>query len=79
MDFRRDYAWLALAGYLALALAVPALTPAPEQDFALPPIAPLVLADNSADEAMMLPLRLQASAALSELQTAATPTVASAN
>jgi hypothetical protein len=72
MDVRRKYGWLVLAGYLSLALAIPALTPAPDEDFSLPPIAPLVLADNSADEAMMLPLRLQASAALHELQAAST-------
>ena len=67
----RQYGWLVLAGYLSLALAIPALTPAPEtdaMDIWLPPIAPLVLADNSADDAMMQPLRQQASAAMQALQ-----------
>jgi hypothetical protein len=68
MNARRKYAWLILAGYLSLAAAVPMLTPAPQQDFALPPIAPLVLAENSEHETMMLPLRQQASAALGALQ-----------
>lgn len=65
---RRQYAWLVLAGYLSLAAAVPMLTPVPQQDFALPPIAPLVLADNSEHDTMMLPLHQQATKALSELQ-----------
>ena len=64
---RRKNAWLVLTGYCALALAIPALTPAPEID-AWPPIAPLVLADNFADDAMMLPLRQQARAAMHALQ-----------
>jgi hypothetical protein len=72
MDLRRKYAWLALAGYFSLALAIPALTPAPRNEFSLPPIASLVLAENSAeDDAMMGPLRAQASAALHDLQAAA--------
>jgi hypothetical protein len=75
---RRQYGWLVLAGYLSLALAVPALTPAPETDAWLPPIAPLVLADNSADDAMMQPLRRQASAALQALQSTGTRTTATA-
>jgi len=70
MQVRRPYAWLVLAGYLSLALAIPALTPALPEPDALPPIAPLLLADNSDDEAMMLPLRQQASAAMHELQNA---------
>ena len=65
---RRQYGWLVLAGYLSLALAIPALTPAPETDAWLAPIAPLALADNSADDAMMQPLRQQASAAMQALQ-----------
>jgi hypothetical protein len=65
---RRQYGWLVLAGYLSLAAAVPMLTPAPQQDFALPPIAPLALADNFESDAMMLPLRQQAGAALHALQ-----------
>jgi hypothetical protein len=69
-DVRRKYGWLVLAGYLSLALAIPALTPVADAIHAPPP-APLLLADNSADEAMMRPLRLQASAALRELQAAA--------
>ena len=69
MQVRRSYAWLVLAGYFALALAIPALTPVPEQDFSLPPIAPLVVADNPVpDDAMMQPLRQQANAALQALQ-----------
>ena len=67
-QIRREYAWLVLAGYLSLALAIPALTPALPEAAALPPIASLVLADNSADDAMMLPLRQEASAALQALQ-----------
>jgi hypothetical protein len=68
MDLRRDYAWLALAGYLTVALAVPMLTPAVSEIDPLPPIMPLVLADNSDTEAMMAPLRQQANAALHSLQ-----------
>jgi hypothetical protein len=69
MQVSRKYAWLVFAGYLSLALAIPALTPAlPEAD-ALPPIAPLLLADNADDDdAMMLPLRQQAHAAMQALQ-----------
>jgi hypothetical protein len=73
---RRQYGWLVLAGYLSLAAAVPMLTPAQQQDFALPPIAPLVLADNFENDAMMLPLRQQASAALHALQTSSARDVA---
>jgi hypothetical protein len=65
---RRQYGWLVLASYLSLSAAVPMLTPAPQQDFALPPIMPLMVADNSESDAMMLPLRQQASAALHALQ-----------
>lgn len=65
----RKYAWLVLAGYFSLALAVTALTPVPVVGDALPPIAPLVLADQSDDDAMMLPLRRQATEALRALQT----------
>ena len=68
MDQRRTYGWLMLAGYLGLALAMPALTPAvPEQEF-WPPIAPVVMSETSADEAMMQPLRAQANAAMRALQ-----------
>jgi hypothetical protein len=70
---RRQYGRLVLAGYVSLALAVPALTPAPDtdaMDIWLPPIAPLVLADNSTDDAMMQPLRLEANAAMRALQRA---------
>ena len=70
-DVRRRYAWLVLAGYCSLALAIPALTPAPQTDEWLRPIPPLVLADNSDDDAMMLPLRQEASAAMRDLQAAA--------
>jgi hypothetical protein len=65
---RRQYGWLVLASYLSLAATVPMLTPVPQQDFALPPIMPLLVADNSESDAMMLPLRQQASAALHALQ-----------
>ncbi len=66
---RRSYAWLVLAGYFCLALAVPALTPVPDEDFSLPPIAPLVVADSPVpDDAMMQPLRQEANAALQALQ-----------
>jgi hypothetical protein len=71
MQVRRKYAWLVLAGYLSLALAIPALTPVPPEADALPPIPPLVLADNAVpDDAMMLPLRQEASAAMHALQQA---------
>jgi len=66
MQVRRTHAWLVLAGYCCLALAIPALTPVPERD-ALPPIPPLVLA-NDDDDAMMQPLRIQANAAMHALQ-----------
>jgi hypothetical protein len=69
MDTRRKYAWLALAGYLSLAAAVPMLTPAVPEADPLPPSTPLVLADNSDTDTMMLPLRQQANAALHALQT----------
>jgi hypothetical protein len=69
MQVSRKYAWLVFAGYLSLALAIPVLTPAlPEAD-PLPPIAPLVLADNAVpDDKMMLPLRQEANAALQALE-----------
>jgi hypothetical protein len=70
-DVRRKYGWLVLAGYFALALAIPALTPVTDA-INQPPIGRLASLDNPPpDEAMMGPLRLQASAALSELQAAA--------
>jgi len=68
MNARRKYAGLMLGGYLSLAAAVPMLTPAPQQEFLLPPIPPLVLVDNSEHDTMMLPLHQQASAALQALQ-----------
>ncbi len=68
MQIGRTYAWLVLAGYCCLALAIPAATPAPNKIGALPPIAPLALANNTDDDAMMVPLRLEAMAALSDLQ-----------
>jgi hypothetical protein len=74
MQVRRTYAWLVLAGYCSLALAIPALTPAPDLD-ALPPIAPLALIDNSGDEDMMLQLHQQASAAMKALQSQQTASV----
>ncbi len=78
MQVRRTYAWLVLAGYCSLALAIPMLTPTlPEAD-SLPPIAPLVLAGNSEDDAMMQPLRMEASAALHELQAHTTQRTANA-
>ena len=64
MDTRRKYAWLVLAGYLSLAAAVPMLTPAVPETDPLPPSTPLLLADNSDTDTMMLPLRQQANAAL---------------
>jgi hypothetical protein len=80
MQVRRTYARLVLAGYCALALAIPALTPAPPEADALPPIAPLVLADiPMPDDAMMRPLRQEASAALHELQTGPKLRTATAN
>jgi len=70
MQVRRSHARLVLAGYLGLALAIPALTPSLPEANALPPIAPMVLADNSAgDDAAMRPLHRQASAAMQALQT----------
>jgi hypothetical protein len=69
MQVSRKYAWLVFAGYLGLALTIPVLTPALPQADALPPIPPLVLADNAApDDAMMLPLRQEANAALQALE-----------
>ncbi len=68
MQIGRTYAWLVLAGYCCLALAILAATPAPKKDDALPPIAPLALADNTDDDAMMVPLRMEATAAMSDLQ-----------
>jgi hypothetical protein len=67
MEVRRTHAWLVLAGYLCLALAIPALTPVPPRD-TMAPISPLVFAGNAEDDAMMQSLRLQASAALYDLQ-----------
>lgn len=78
---RRQYGRLVLAGYLSIALAIPALTPAPETDAMgtwLRPIPPLVLAGNSDDDAMMQPLRQQASAAMQALQSAGTRATAAA-
>ena len=73
-DVRNKYGWLVLAGYFALALAIPALTPMADAVYALPPIGRLASLDiPSSDEAMMRPLRQQASAALRELQTAGEP------
>lgn len=49
-----------------------------EQDFSLPPIAPLVVADNPVpDDAMMQPLRQEANAALQALQAHTTQQTAS--
>jgi hypothetical protein len=67
MQVHRTHALLVLAGYLCLALAIPALTPVPERD-TLAPISPLVFAGNAEDDAMMQSLRLQASAAMQALQ-----------
>ena len=75
-DVRNKYGWLVLAGYFALALAIPALTPVADAVYALPPMGRLASLDNpSSDEAMMRPLRQQASAAMRELQTAAEPRI----
>jgi hypothetical protein len=69
-DVRSKYGWLVLAGYFALALAIPALTPGADAGRAPPLIGRLASLDNPpSDEAMMRPLRLQASAALRNLQT----------
>ncbi len=67
MQMSRSYGWLVLTGYCALALAIPALTPAMPASETLPPMTPLVIADND-DDAMMQPLRLEARAALRALQ-----------
>jgi hypothetical protein len=70
-DVSRKYGWLVLAGYFALALAIPLLTPAADALHAPPPIGQMASLDaGTSDEAMMRPLRLQASAALHELQAA---------
>jgi len=69
MQVRRSHARLVLAGYLGLALAIPALTPSLPEANALPPIAPLMLSDNSGNDAAMQPLHRQASAAMQALQT----------
>ena len=68
MQVRRTHAWLVLAGYFCLALAIPVLTPVPERFDTLPPIAPLVLVSDPDDDAMMQPLRIQANAAMQALQ-----------
>jgi len=66
---RRSHARLVLAGYLSLACAIPMLTPAVERGAPpLPPIAPAVLADTSADDPAMQPLHQEASAALQALR-----------
>jgi hypothetical protein len=69
-EIHRHYGWAVLAGYLSLALAVAAMTPALEAKAWLPPITPLVLTDKFADDAMMQPLRLEANAAMRALQRA---------
>ncbi|HXX26019.1 MAG TPA: hypothetical protein VEJ40_05110 [Pseudolabrys sp.] len=68
MQVRRTHAWLVLAGYVCLALAIPVLTPVPERLDTLPPIAPLVLVSDPDDDARMQPLRMQANAAMQALQ-----------
>jgi hypothetical protein len=62
-----------VAACCSFALLLLALMPAQDLDDPLAPIGPLASLDNPppADEALMLPLRRQASAALSELQAAA--------
>ncbi len=68
MQVRRGHAQLVLAGYCALALAIPALTPSlPDADTLLP-IASLVLARNLEGYARMQPPRQHAGAALHALQ-----------
>ena len=70
MDARCKRGWPILVGYLCLALAIPVLTPSvPDDDFRVTPIAPVLVSDTAADEAMMEPLREQANAALRALQT----------
>jgi hypothetical protein len=72
--FRRKYGWLVLAGYFALALAIPLLTPAVDGLHAPPPIRQMASLDTgTSEEAMVRPLRLQASAVLHELQAAGAP------
>jgi len=71
MDGRRKLALLLAVAFYSFVLTIPALMPAPDRLDPLKPIGPLASLDfaaPSADEAMLAPLRLQANAALRELQ-----------
>lgn len=73
MEFRRKLALLLMAVIWSVALMIPAMMLAPDGDDPLAPLGPLARLDNppsAAEPAMMLPLRRQALAALSELQAA---------
>ena len=72
MDVRHKLALLLTAAFWSVAVTIPALMQAPDLDDPLAPLGPLARLDNPApaDEAMMLPLRREASAALSELEAA---------
>jgi hypothetical protein len=73
MEIRRKLALLLAVAVWTVALMIPALMLAPDSDDPLAPIGPLASLGVSlpADEALMQPLRHEASAALSELQAAA--------
>jgi hypothetical protein len=75
MNVRRKLALLLAAAVWSVVLTIPALMTAPELDDPLAPIGPLARLDipPPPDEALMLPLRQQASAALSALQIAQHP------
>ncbi len=72
MDVRRKLAVLLTVAVSSLALALPALMPAQDSIDPLAPIGPLASLDapQPSDPVMMLPLRQEASAALSALQAA---------
>jgi hypothetical protein len=72
MDIRRKLALLVTIVFYSFVLMIPALMPAREVIDPLAPIGPLARLDNPppGDETLMLPLRQEASTALSELQAA---------
>jgi hypothetical protein len=72
MNVRRKLASLLAVAVWSVALMIPALMLAPDSDDPLAPIGPLASlgAPPPADEALMQPLRQEASEALSELQAA---------
>ena len=74
MKLRRKLALLLAVAVWTVALMIPALMLAPDGDDPLAPIGPLasLSAPLPADEALMQPLRHQASAALRELRAAST-------